>query len=74
MPLFMWLFLAVKLKYCTALAIDLNIPDSCILCVVTLCAETFVLPHSVRASITSGLLFLQPEGVLQPFFMPHCYF
>lgn len=49
MPLFMWLFLGIKLKYCTALAIELNSPDSCILCLVTLCVETFVLSNSVQA-------------------------
>lgn len=64
----MWLFLGIKLKYCTALAIGLNSPDSCILCLVTLCVETFVLSHSVQAPISSGFLVLQPERGLQQFF------
>lgn len=36
----------------------LNSPDSCIHCLVTLCAAGFVPPHFMQAPITSGFLFL----------------
>lgn len=57
---------------------DLNSPDSCIHCLVTLYLEGFVPPHSAEAPIISGFLFLQSEMGLPLVFFPflplYCYF
>lgn len=63
-PLFTGLFL--KLKHSTAPA-DLNSPDSCIHCLVTLCVEGFVPPHSAQTPIISASLF-----ALSSVFFPSC--
>lgn len=57
----------------------LNSPDSCIHCLVTLCAAGFVPPHFMQAPITSGFLFLHSVDKSSTIFFffsfsPLCYF